>query len=38
MILRDLNEIKTKFKQYHKEKSLNFIVVLKFNNRHFDQK
>ena len=38
VILSGLNEIETKFKQHYKEKNLNFIIVLKLNNRYVDQK
>ena len=38
MALNDLNEIESKFKQHYKEKSSNFIVALKLNDRYFDRK
>ena len=38
MILSDLNETETKFKECHKEKNSNCTYGLKLNNRYFDWK
>ena len=38
MILSDLNEEETKFKQHYKENISNFTFALKLNNQYFDQK
>ena len=38
LILSDLNEKETKFKQYYQEKRSNFIIALKLSNPHFDRK
>ena len=38
MILNDLNDRETKFKQHYKERTSNFIFALKLNNLYFDQK
>ena len=38
MILSDLNERETKFKEHNKNKSSNFIAALKLNSQYYDRK